>query len=46
MRLLDGIPSESLERREMQLILFACLAIIVLATEEVDIRLSHSLPVL
>jgi GGDEF domain-containing protein len=32
MRLFDGIPSESLERREMQLILLACSAIIVLAS--------------
>lgn len=32
MRLFDGIPSGSLERREMQLILFACLGIIVLAS--------------
>jgi GGDEF domain-containing protein len=31
MRFFDGMPSRSLERREMQLILFACSAIIVLA---------------
>ena len=31
MRFFDGMPSGSLERREMQLILFACSAIIVLA---------------
>jgi len=31
MRLFDRMPSGSLERREMQLILFACFAIIVLA---------------
>lgn len=32
MQLFDGIPSGRLERHEMQLILFACLAIIVLAS--------------
>jgi GGDEF domain-containing protein len=31
MRVFDRVPSESLERREMHLILFACFAIIVLA---------------
>jgi GGDEF domain-containing protein len=31
MRFFDRIPSESLDRREMQLIIFACAAIIVLA---------------
>jgi GGDEF domain-containing protein len=31
MRVFDEVPSESLERREMQLILLACFAIIVLA---------------
>ena len=31
MHFIERMPSESLERREMHLILFACLAIIVLA---------------
>src|ERR1700730_3761862 len=31
MRVFDKVPSESLERREMHLILFACFAVIVLA---------------